>query len=331
MVLSKKIVYASEMKGFPSQENFRLEEEEIDESSLQENQMLIKTICLSVDPYMRLFEKTLGEVMLGEVIGEVIASKNDSYSVGDRVLAKPGWCTHAIVDGSSQDVRRDPLDGTELSPSLALGTVGMPGATAYFGLHDILEPKSGEVVLVSGAAGAVGSMVGQMAKIKGCTVIGFAGSDAKVAYLKDIGFDHAFNYKTCDLEESIQKAAPEGVDCYFDNVGGEFANTVVKHMKSRGRVCVCGAISQYNAAAPLKVVDRSIDFIVKELKMQGMMVYSWPMNRWYDEAFKSIIAWVGEGKIKYNETISKGIENAPAAFIGLFSGGNTGKAVVFME
>jgi len=255
-----------------------------------------------------------------------------SVQVGDRVLAKPGWCTHAIVDGQSKDVRPDPLIGTQLSPSLALGTVGMPGATAFFGLTDILEARSGDVVLVSGAAGAVGSLVGQMAKVKGCTVIGFAGSDAKVAHLKDdLGFDHAFNYKTRDLEEAIKEAAPDGVDCYFDNVGGEFANTVVKHMRHKGRVCVCGGISQYNALSPSKVVDRSIDFIVKEIKMQGMMVYSWPMKRWYDEAFKSIIEWIEAGKIQYKETVTKGIENAPAAFIGLLGGANTGKAVVFME
>jgi len=331
MVLSKKIVYATEMKGFPTEENFRLEEEELDENSLQENQMLIKTICLSVDPYMRLFEKTIGEVMLGEVVGEVIASKSKFFKIGDRVLAKPGWCTYAIVDGHSQDVRPDPLIGLELSPSLALGTVGMTGATAYFGLLDICQPQSGEVVLVSGAAGAVGSLVGQIAKLKGCTVIGFAGSDAKVAYLKGLGFDHAFNYRTCDLETTIKKAAPDGVDCYFDNVGGEFANTVVKHMKHKGRICVCGAVSQYSAITSSKVVDRSIDFIVKEIKMQGMMVYSWPIKRWYDEAFKNIISWIEDGKIKYNETITKGIENAPQAFIGMLGGANTGKAVVFIE
>jgi len=298
----------------------------------KENQLLIKTICMSVDPYMRIFDKSIGEKMIGEVIGEVIASKSKLYNVGDRVLAKAGWCTHAIVDELSADVRPDPLIGTDLSPSLALGTVGMPGATAYFGLEDICAPEAGEVVLVSAAAGAVGSLVGQIAKIKGCTVIGFAGTDVKVDRLKNhLVFDFAFNYKTCDLQEAIKLAAPDGVDCYYDNVGGEFANVVVKNLKHKGRVCVVGAISQYNAVAPVKVADLTIDFIIKEIKMQGMMVYSNPMKRWYDEAFKNIITWIQDGKIKCEETVTKGIENAPEAFIGLFRGDNVGKAVVFIE
>jgi len=331
MVLSKKIIYATEMKGFPTDENFRIEEEELDENSLQENQMLIKTICLSVDPYMRLFEKKIGDVMLGEVLGEVLASKSKHYNVGDKVLAKPGWRTHAVVNGLDSDVRPYPLIGSQLPPSLALGTVGMTGATAYFGLIDICDPQPGEVVLVSAAAGAVGSIVGQIAKLKGCVVIGFAGTEAKIAHLKDdLGFDFAFNYKTCDVEESIKSVAPEGVDCYYDNVGGEFANIVVKNMKHKGRVCVVGGVSQYNAVATSKVQDRTIDFIVKEIRMQGMMVYSKPLKRWYDEAFKNIISWIEEGKIKYEETITNGFENMPAAFMGMLRGANTGKAVVYV-
>jgi len=332
MVLSKKIVYASEMIGFPTDENFRLEEEELDEGALEDDQMLIKTICLSVDPYMRLFEKKVGDIMLGEVVAEVVATKSTKYSVGDKVLAKPGWCTHAIVGASGDDVRPYPLIGSQLSPSLALGIVGMTGATAYFGLLDICQPQPGEVVLVSGAAGAVGSVVGQIAKVKGCTVIGFAGTEAKVNYLKDeLGFDFAFNYKTTDIAEALKSAAPEGVDCYFDNVGGEFANVAIKNMKHKGRICVVGGISQYNASVPSKVADTTIDFIVKEIKMQGMMVYSKPMKRWYDEAFKDIVSWIEEGKIKYKETVTKGLENAPGAFMGMLRGANTGKAVVYAE
>jgi len=269
--------------------------------------------------------------MIGEVVAEVIASKSDRHKIGDHVLAKVGWCTHAIVDGNDESLRPSPLIGSGLAPSLALGIVGMPGATAYFGLLDICAPAPGEVVLVSSAAGVVGSMVGQIAKIKGCTVIGFAGSEAKVAFLKEeLGFDFAFNYKSCDVEAAIRSAAPNGVDCYFDNVGGEFANIVLKNMRSKGRVCVCGAISQYNAESISMVADRSIDFIVNEIKMQGMLASSWPMKRWYDDAFKDIIAWILEGKIVYKESVTKGIENAPTAFIGMLRGANAGKAVVLM-
>jgi len=333
MVLAKKIVYASEIQGFPTDANFRLEEEEIDvETALKDDQIALKTLCLSVDPYMRLFSKVVGEKMIGEVVAEVMASKSDRYKVGDRVLANVGWCTHAVIDASDKRLRVSPLIGSDLAPSLALGTVGMPGATAYFGLLDICAPQPGEVVLVSGAAGAVGSMVGQIAKIKGCTVIGFAGSEAKVAFLKEeLGFDFAFNYKSGDVEAAILSAAPDGVDCYFDNVGGEFANIVVKNMKSKGRVCVTGAISQYTKETRSKVDDRSVDFILKEIKMQGMMIWSWPMQRIYEEAFKDIMAWIVEGKIKYKETITVGIENAPTALIGMLRGGNMGKAVVLMQ
>jgi len=338
MVLSKKVVFASPMCGLPKEDNFRIESEELAEQSLVDGQILLETICLSVDPYMRIFpavvpeSQPIGTPMLGEVVAKVIASKSQKFKMNDVVLSKCGWRSHCILDDSNTDLRLSPLLKTDLTPSLALGAVGMPGATAYFGVHDILCPAPGETLVVNAAAGAVGSIVGQIGKIKGCSVIGYAGSDEKVKHLvNDLGFDYAFNYKTESLEDTLKLAAPLGIDCYFDNVGGQFSNTVLKNMKDKGRICVCGAISGYNSDTPAQVSDPSTLFIVKQLKMQGMMVYSWPMTDWYDRAFKDIIEWIKEDKIKFRETITKGIESAPAAFISMLTGGNLGKAVVVME
>lgn len=216
-----------------------------------------------------------------------------------------------------------------LPRSLGIGAIGMPGNTAYFGLLEICQPKEGETLVVSGAAGAVGSLVGQIGKIKGLRVIGIAGSDDKCKWIVDeLGFDVAINYKTQDVAEELRKAAPNGVDCYFDNVGGEISNAVINQMNEYGRISVCGSISAYNAdlASYPRVPDLQKVFNWKQLKMEGFLVPRWT-HRW-SEGLKQMAEWIMQGKIKYEETVTEGFENMPAAFIGMLGGANTGKAVI---
>jgi prostaglandin reductase 1 len=212
------------------------------------------------------------------------------------------------------------------SYSLAVGACGMPGNTAYFGFLEICQPKEGETVVVTAAAGAVGSLVGQIAKIKGCKVIGFAGSDEKCQWLeKELGFDKAINYKSKDLAKALKEAAPKGVDCYFDNVGGELSSIIIHQMRPYGRISVCGAISGYNDQQIMVPAPQSM-FIWSQLKMEGFLVYRWS-DRWL-EGITQMLSWIGEGKIKIEETYTEGFENMPQAFIDMLNGKNTGKAVV---
>merc|ERR1719312_594804 len=229
--------------------------------------------------------------MIGSSVAVVEESRHPTYPKGSTIVILAGWIERGIVDpdkmgmaspGNNLGGVLKAADMGSLSKSLLLGACGMPGNTAYFGLLEICKPQAGETVVVSGAAGAVGSLVGQIAKIKGCKVIGFAGSDAKVSWLKTLGFDHAFNYKTCSVGESLASAAPQGVDCYFDNVGGEMTAAVIACMNSRGRVAVCGAISHYNDEGGFsKVTDALPHTIFKELKVEGFIVYRWK-ERWLE-------------------------------------------------
>lgn len=203
----------------------------------------------------------------------------------------------------------------------------MPGNTGYFGFLEICKPKAGETVVVSVAAGSVGSLVGQIAKIKGCKVIGFAGSDDKCKWLEDdLGFDKAINYKKGDMAEALKAAAPEGIDCYFDNVGGELSSIVINQMNTYGRISVCGAVSEYNSVEEVKLPSFQKLFVLKQLMMQGFVVYHWA-DRWMEGILQNI-KWIQEGKIKYRETISEGFENMPQAFIDVLRGKNYGKSVV---
>ena len=202
----------------------------------------------------------------------------------------------------------------------------MPGNTAYFGFLEICKPKEGETVVVTAAAGAVGSLVGQIAKIKGCKVIGFAGSDDKCKWLEDeLGFDKAINYKNGDMSKALKEAAPKGVDCYFDNVGGELSATIIKQMNLYGRISVCGAVAEYNSTTDMKISSLQTHFVLKQLTMQGFVVYRWA-DRWM-EGIEQILKWIHEGKVKYHETITEGFENMPHAFIDVLRGKNVGKAV----
>ncbi|XP_026569197.1 prostaglandin reductase 1 isoform X2 [Pseudonaja textilis] len=267
-----------------------------------------------------------GDIMIGSQVAKVLESRNPSFPVGTFVVASAGWTTCFISNG--KDLSPLPPNWPENLPkSLALGTIGMPGLTAYFGLLEICRPKPGDTVLVNSAAGAVGSVVGQIAKIMGCKVVGTAGSDKKLDYLKELGFDKVFNYKTVkSLEQALRDASPDGYNCYFDNVGGEFSSIVLEQMKTYGRIAVCGAVSLYNDTQLRKGPFVQIPMVMKQLYMEGFLVKRW--NDRKNEGLKAILKWVQEGKIKSREDITKGFQNMPAAFMGLLQGDNFGKAIV---
>jgi prostaglandin reductase 1 len=324
--------------GYPTEDDFAIVEEEL--PPLRDGEVLGKTLYLSVDPYMRIFAAKLpqGSTMIGEAVGRIVESKNPAFQVGDIVNGQIGWQTAFVSDGKNL------LKANHLPPdvpeSLAVGILGMPGRTAYFGLLDICRLKAGETVLVSGAAGAVGSVVGQISKIKGCTVIGFAGSDQKVEYLKSIGFDYAFNYKKVQLHETLTQTVPGGVDVFYDNVGGEFSDTVIlHHMKQFGRVAICGGISQYNLKPSSDAeISKGIydvqtmgprlqgEILAKQLKVEGFMFTQFDDRM--DEANTALKQWIQEGKLKWKEHVTEGFENAAKAFIEMLKGSNFGKAII---
>jgi prostaglandin reductase 1 len=258
----------------------------------------------------------------------IVESKNAKFPVGAKVFAQCGWRTHTVIkpETFAQHELYVLPDFASLPYSFGLSVLGMPGNTARFGFLEICQPKEGEIVVVTGAAGAVGSIVGQIAKIKGCKVIGFAGSDDKCKWLEDeVGFDKAINYKSPDVEQQLKAAAPEGIDCFFDNVGGKLGHMINEHMRMFGRISICGAISTYNDEDVLIPAFKT--FHRRNLKMEGFNVHV----RWSSRFMEGIVGnleWVRDGKIKYEETVTDGFENMPQAFIALFSGANTGKAVV---
>merc|ERR1719312_186061 len=274
--------------------------------------------------------------MIGSSVAVVEESKNPKYPKGSTIVILAGWVERGIVDpdnmgkNSPGNTLGGVMPAPDLGPmskSLLLGACGMPGNTAYFGFLELCEPKAGETVVVSGAAGAVGSLVGQIAKVKGCKVIGFAGDDDKCAWLKSIGYDEAINYKKCGVTESLSQAAPNGVDCYFDNVGGEMSIAVINAMNTRGRAAICGAISHYNEVGGYSKTQDILPLcIFKELKIEGFLVGRWK-DRW-GEGIKALAGWVASGDIKVRETMVEGFDKMPQALMGLFTGENTGKMVV---
>ncbi|KAM8962168.1 prostaglandin reductase 1-like [Pelodytes ibericus] len=327
MVTSKSWTMVQHFEGEPKLEDFKLIEKEL--PPLQDGELLLESVFLSVDPYMRPYSKRAlkgGDVMMGSQVARVVESKNPAFPVGVYCAANAGWTTHFISDGKG--VHALPSSWPENLPkSLALGAAGMPGCTAYFGLLEICNPKEGEVLLVNSAAGAVGSIVGQIGKIKGCKVVGSAGSDDKITYLKEIGFDEAFNYKTVSsLDETLKNASPEGYDCYFENVGGKFADSALKQMNLFGRIAICGAISLYNDSVPQTGPYIQPYLLFKQLRMEGFIVTRW-LDR-FPEAQKQLLQWITEGKIKYHEHITNGFDNMPAGFIGMLRGENIGKAII---
>ncbi|XP_063825701.1 prostaglandin reductase 1-like [Ostrinia nubilalis] len=334
MVVAKKYTVVTPFVGQPKESDFQIVEEEL--PALQENEFLAEAAYFSVDPYQRV---KLGAIypcdMIGGQVAKVTESRNPDYPVGAWVMGHFGWRTHTVVNPeNSKFSNQKPYlyrlpDFGELPVSLGLGVCGRVGNTAYFGLTSICNPKAGETVAISGAAGAVGSHVGQIAKILGCRVVGFAGSDEKCEWLvKELGFDAASNYKTDNIQQFLKENAPNGVDCYFDNVGGEISSMVLSQMNNYGRVAVCGAIASYNETDPEKRKATIIQpFVVgKQLKIEGFQV-----NRFADQTMEGIkqnLQWVKEGKLKYREHTYDGFEAAVEAFLGLFTGMNTGKSLV---
>ncbi len=296
-------------------------------------EVLVRSVYLSLDPYMRgrmsdadsyARPVAIGELMTGGVVALVVKSEDPKFRAGDTVAGMLGWQEYAVAQG--RELRK--IDPSLAPISTALGVLGMPGLTAYFGLLDICDPQRGETVVVSGAAGAVGMLAGQIAKIKGCRVVGVAGSDAKISWLLDeLGFDAAFNYKAAaDCYSKLKELCPAGVDVYFDNVGGAITDAVVRLINVKARISVCGQISQYNLEKP-EVGPRWLgQLIIKQAKVQGFLVSGYAER--FPEALDQLARWLKQGKLKYREDIAKGIESAPQAFIGMLQGKNQGKQLV---
>ena len=329
--INKQITLVARPSGMPKLSDFKIVESPVPAPGAGE--IMVRMLYVSVDPYMRgrmndaksyAPPVRIGEVMGAGAVGKVIASQNPQFEAGSVVEGFFGWQEFAISNGAG--VRKiDPM----LAPvSTALGVLGMPGLTAYFGLLDIGKPRAGETVVVSGAAGAVGSLAGQIARLKGCRVVGIAGSDQKVAWLRDeLGFDAAFNYKTAaDYAAKLAELCPKGVDVYFDNVGGAITDAVFWHLNTGARIAVCGQIAQYNAAKPETGPRLLGHLIVKQARAEGFLVFQFASR--YGEGLKQMAEWLKTGKLKYREQFVDGIENAPQAFIGMLKGENTGKQLV---
>ena len=267
----------------------------------------------------------VGGLMVGGGVGEVVASENDRLKIGDVVdYAGFGWQEYAVASG--RDVRR--LDPALAPVSTALGVLGMPGFTAYFGLLDVGQPRPGDCVVVSGAAGAVGSIVGQIAKLLGCQVVGVAGSDEKVSWLTgELGFDVAFNYKqVTDYSDELKARCPAGIDVYFDNVGGPLTDAVMMQLALRARVVICGQVASYNATEVPEGPRILWNLISKRARIEGFLVFDYAAR--YPEAYARLSRWVADGKIRYRETVIEGFENMPDAFISMMRGANLGKMLV---
>ena len=329
--MNKTIILKSRPKGTPQLSDFELLDEKRPE--VMQGEVLLKTLFVSVDPYLRgrmsdaesyvpPFE--LNKPISSGIVAEVVESKNDNFKKGDFVSDRLEWKEYQISTGEGLQK----LDPSIQPLSVYLGVVGMTGMTAYTGLTQIGKPKAGETIVVSGAAGAVGSVVGQIGKILGCRVIGIAGTDEKVEMLRSkFGFDEAINYNTTkDMNKAIAEAAPNGVDIYFDNVGGPISDAAHRNINQFGRIIVCGAISLYNATE-LPMGPRVEGFLIKKSAlMQGFIVSDFSNK--FPEGTQQLGQWLQEGKLTYEETVVEGFENIPQAFIGLFTGKNTGKMIV---
>ena len=327
---NKQILLNSRPAGLPTTDNFRIEDVEIPQP--KEGEALVRTLYLSVDPYMRSRMNdrksyvppfALNEVIVGAAVGEVLESRAADFKAGDIVTGMLGWRLYSTA--RAEELHKvDP----RLAPiTTALGVLGIPGLTAYFGLLDICDPKPGETVVVSGAAGAVGLTVCQIAKIKGCRVVGIAGSDEKNAYLtNEIAVDATINYKTANVGEALAAACAKGVDVYFDNVGGEVSDAVLPQINKGARISICGQISMYNLER-IDVGLRAQPFLlVKSAMMKGFIILDYAPR--FAEGVTQLGKWLKEGKLKYAENIVDGFENTPQAFLGLFAGENLGKQLV---
>jgi len=328
--LNHKFELAARPVGLPKRSDWTYKEEPVRDPA--DGELLVKILYISLDPAMRGWMNegksyvppiAIGEVMRALALGRVVSSKNPKFAIGDHVYGVLGVQEYAVTNGAGL---------TKVDPALAplpvyLGTLGMPGMTAYFGLLDIGKPQAGQTVVVSGAAGAVGMVVGQIARIKGCHVVGIAGGAEKCSYLtKDLGFDAAIDYKSENVRAAVQKHCPKGVDVYFDNVGGEILDAVLTQITRGARIVICGAISQYNTTTGIKGPANYLSLLVNRASMTGMVVFDYA-NR-YAEGAREMAGWMAAGKLKSREDIVEGLQTFPDTLLKLFKGENTGKLIL---
>ena len=329
-----QFVLASRPLGLPSVDNFRLEKGTLKE--LEDNELLLKSWYISVDPYMRGRMNSVksyadswevDQPIVGSIVAKVIESKSKSILAGDVVTGALPWATYCVE--KAENLRK--VDVQNIPPGYYLGILGMPGYTAYFGMMEICKPKKGETVVVSGAAGAVGIVAGQIAKIQGSRVIGIAGSDEKCRLIKkEFGYDQAINYKTSkSIRKDLKLLCPEGVNVYFDNVGGEITEAVAANLDFHARIALCGQISQYNNSKPSLGYSILPHLLTRSVMLQGFIVRNYTDR--FSEAHSHLLNWFNEGKLKYTETIIEGFDKLPEAFLGLFNGKNQGKMLVKTE
>lgn len=328
-----RIVLASRPTGKPTPENFRIEETPLPAPA--EGQVLLEILYLSLDPYMRgrmsagrSYAKPVevGAVMEGGTVARVLASRHADYAVGDIVLSHSGWQTHALSDGTA--LRK--LDPAAAPVSTALGVLGMPGFTAYAGLLTIGRPKAGETVVVAAASGPVGSAVGQIARIKGARAVGIAGGADKCAFVRELGFDAAIDHRAPDFAARLAEACPQGIDVYFENVGGAVWDGVFPLLNDFARIPVCGLIAQYNATGDFPGPDR-LPVVMRDVLSKSLTIRGFIQREFTDQrpAFYAEMAqWIADGRVRYREDIVQGLDRAPEAFIGLLEGRNFGKLVI---
>jgi NADPH-dependent curcumin reductase CurA len=328
--MNKQIILAKRPTGLPEEDTWQLTETPI--PSIEDGQVLVKQLYISLDPAMRgwisdrksyIPPVQIGEVMRAGSVGKIIASKHPEFEKGMHLMGWGGVQQYAVTDGKGWF----PVNPDMMKLPTYISALGMPGMTAYFGLLDIGQPKEGETVLVSGAAGAVGSVVGQIAKIKGCRAVGIAGGPEKCKYIvEELGFDGAVDYKNEDLHSAIKRECPDGIDIYFDNVGGEILDTALTLLNMHARIPICGAISQYNATTPMQGPSNYMALLVFRARMEGFLVMDYTKD--FPKAAMEMAGWMIEGKLKSKEDIYEGIENFHETFLRLFSGKKLGKLVL---
>jgi NADPH-dependent curcumin reductase len=329
MTGNRQVLLASRPRGTVTEDNFRIVDAPL--TAPDAGEVLVRNDWLSLDPYMRgrmndaksyAPSVQLGQVMVGQTVGEVLESRDPRFKPGDKVLTHLGWQLFGVAKGSELT----PIDTGRAAASCYLGVLGMPGITAWLGLSEIGQPKAGETFVVSAASGAVGSVAGQLAKVRGCRTVGIAGGQAKCDYVvRELGFDACIDYKAGNLLQDLRDACPKGVDVYFENVGGKILDTLLRVMNPFSRVVVCGLIAEYSATEPYGyTMLRSV--LVNRIRMQGMIVFDWKDR--YGEAVEGLAGYLAEGELKYRESVVHGIDNAPKGLIALLTGGNFGKQLV---
>jgi NADPH-dependent curcumin reductase CurA len=326
---NRQVLLAAHPEGWVKESDFRIADAPMPVPG--SGQVLVRNEYLSLDPYMRGRISTrksyakgveVGQVMVGGTVGEVIASNDSGFKAGDKVLGYQGWQLYGVAEG--KDLQK--LNAAKLPLSVYLGAAGMPGVTAWIGLLQIGKPKAGETVAVGAATGAVGAVVGQLAKLQDCRAVGIAGGPQKCAHaVKELGFDACVDYRAGNLAKDLEAATPKGIDIYFENVGGEVLEAVLPRLNDFARIPLCGLISDYNSTEPRGIPDLRL-FLFKRILLKGFICSDTP-DVW-PEAIRQLEGWIAAGKIKYRETVVDGLDNAPRAFIGLFKGENFGKLIV---